>query len=136
MNKIFGLLGERLGHSFSPLIHSYLGDYGYTLWEVPPEDLDAFMTDRGFDGINVTIPYKQAVIPYCGTLSEEAQKIGSVNTIVKGPDGSLHGDNTDYHGFCVMLERGNIDPKGKKTLVLGDGGSADGAGSPEWIGRG
>jgi len=124
MRKTFGLLGEKLGHSFSPLIHGYLGDYAYPLFEISSRGLDSFMMKRQFDGINVTIPYKQAVMPYCATLSDEARSIGSVNTIIKGENGSLHGHNTDYHGFCVMLERSKIDPNGKKTLVLGDGGSA------------
>jgi len=124
MKKTFGLLGEKLGHSFSPLIHGYLGEYDYLLYEVSAADLDSFMTDKRFDGINVTIPYKQQVMPYCATLSHEAQTIGSVNTIIKDGDGALHGYNTDYHGFNVMLEQGGIDPKGKKVLVLGDGGSA------------
>jgi shikimate dehydrogenase len=124
MRKTFGLLGEKLGHSFSPLIHGYLGEYDYSLYEVSAAAFDSFMTDRRFDGINVTIPYKQQVMPYCVTLSHEARTIGSVNTIIKDGDGALHGHNTDYHGFRVMLEQGGIDPKGKKTLVLGDGGSA------------
>jgi len=124
MKKTFGLLGEKLGHSFSPLIHGYLGEYDYLLYEVSAGDLDSFMTDRKFDGINITIPYKQAVMPYCAALSHEAQIIGSVNTIIKDDSGALHGHNTDHHGFRVMLEHGGIDPKGKKVLVLGDGGSA------------
>jgi len=124
MKKSFGLLGEKLGHSFSPLIHGYLGEYDYALYEVSAGDLDSFMTDRRFDGINVTIPYKQAVMPYCATLSDEARITGSVNTIIKDDDGALHGHNTDYHGFRVMLEKGGIYPGGKKALVLGDGGSA------------
>ena len=122
--KIFGLLGEKLGHSFSPLIHSFLGDYTYPLYEVAPGNLDSFMIERRFDGINVTIPYKQAVISYCATLSDEARTLGSVNTIVKDEDGLLHGHNTDYHGFLMTLKRGKIDPRGQKTLVLGDGGTA------------
>ncbi|MCL1963446.1 MAG: shikimate dehydrogenase, partial [Firmicutes bacterium] len=124
MKKSFGLLGEKLGHSFSPQIHRQLGEYDYVLYEVSPDSLDSFMTERRFDGINVTIPYKQAVMPYCATLSNEARMIGSVNTIVKDDDGALHGYNTDYHGFRVMLEQGGINPNGKKVLVLGDGGSA------------
>ena len=124
MKKKFGLLGERLGHSYSPMIHGYLGNYEYKLYEITPSDLDAFMRQKRFDGINVTIPYKQAVIPYCASLSDEARKIGSVNTIIKDGDGLLHGHNTDYHGFRVMLERGGIDVNGKKALVLGNGGSA------------
>ena len=124
MKKAFGLLGEKLGHSFSPLIHSYLGEYAYSLFEVGPGDFDSFMSEKRFDGINVTIPYKQSVIPYCADLSEEARATGSVNTIVKSQDGALHGHNTDFHGFLAMLERGGIDPNGKKALVLGDGGAA------------
>ena len=124
MKKTFGLLGEKLAHSFSPLIHGYLGAYAYPLYETRPEDLDAFMRARPFDGINVTIPYKQAVAPYCASLSAEARAIGSVNTIVKGADGLLHGHNTDYYGFCALLVHSGINPQGKKTLVLGDGGSA------------
>jgi shikimate dehydrogenase len=124
MIKTFGLLGEKLGHSFSPLIHSYLGDYEYPLYEITSGLFDVFMAKRRFDGINVTIPYKQAVMPYCASLSEEARTIGSVNTIIRDENGSLHGHNTDYHGFSVMLERGGIDPAGKKVLVLGGGGSA------------
>jgi shikimate dehydrogenase len=122
--RSFGLLGEKLGHSFSPLIHGCLGEYDYLLYEVSSADFDSFMTENRFDGINVTIPYKQAVIPYCASLSEEARMIGSVNTIIKDDEGTLHGHNTDYHGFRVMLEQTGIDPCGKKALVLGDGGSA------------
>jgi shikimate dehydrogenase len=122
--KTFGLLGEKLSHSFSPLIHSHLGDYTYPLYEISPGDVDLFMQERRFDGINVTIPYKQTVISYCKELSEEARLIGSVNTIVKTEDGTLYGHNTDYHGFKTMLEWGKIDPKDRKILVLGDGGSA------------
>jgi shikimate dehydrogenase len=124
MKKSFGLLGEKLGHSFSPMIHRHLEEYDYLLYEVSPDSLDSFMTEKRFDGINVTIPYKQAVMPYCATLSDEARTIGSVNTIIKDGDGALHGHNTDHHGFSVMLEQGGIDPNGKKVLVLGDGGSA------------
>ena len=124
MIKTFGLLGEKLGHSFSPLIHGFLGDYRYPLFEISPRELDSFMLKRQFDGINVTIPYKKAVMPYCLTLSDEARSIGSVNTIVKDENGSLHGHNTDGHGFCVMLERSKINPYGKKVLTLGNGASA------------
>jgi len=124
MKKSFGLLGEKLGHSFSPLIHRQLGEYDYPLYEISQDDLDSFMTEKHFDGINITIPYKQAVMPYCATLSDEARKIGSVNTIIKDDDGALHGHNTDHQGFRVMLEQGGINPSGEKVLVLGDGGAA------------
>ena len=124
MEKMYGLLGEKLEHSYSPFIHSFLGFYTYSLFETNKNDLDKFMTQKDFDGINVTIPYKQAVIPYCAALSEEACLTGSVNTIIKDACGLLHGHNTDCHGFRVMLERGRIDPCKKKVLVLGSGGSA------------
>ena len=106
------------------MIHGLLGEYEYRLFEVSPENLDAFLTAKQFEGLNVTIPYKQTVIPYCDDLSDEARAIGSVNTIVKEADGSLVGYNTDYYGFLVMMDRAGISPEGKKALVLGDGGSA------------
>ena len=121
---IFGLLGEKLGHSFSPQIHKALGGYDYSLFEVPKDDLDAFMKAKAFDAINVTIPYKKAVIPYCVKLSAEAEKIGSVNTIKKMPDGSLFGYNTDYDGFRSLGIASKIPVAGRKIIVLGDGGAA------------
>jgi len=122
--SIYGLLGEKLPHSFSPQIHARLGAYEYRLFEVRPEDLRAFMTARDFDGINVTIPYKKSVIPYCATLSDRARRIGSVNTILRRADGSLHGHNTDYDGFETLLEMIGFDPAGKKAVILGSGGSS------------
>ena len=119
-----GLLGRKLGHSFSPCIHASLGDYSYELFEVEPEALDAFMRDDAFDAMNVTIPYKRDVIPYCAELSEAARQIGSVNTIVRRPDGTLFGDNTDAAGFGAMLDCLNVSPAGRKTLVLGSGGAS------------
>ncbi|HPF88682.1 MAG TPA: shikimate kinase [Candidatus Limiplasma sp.] len=121
---MYGLLGEKLPHSFSPQIHAYLGSYSYRLFEVKPEDLDAFLTKRNFDGINVTIPYKKAVIPYCAALSARARQIGSVNTILRGEDGSLVGHNTDYDGFETLLQKLHYNPAGKKAIILGSGGSA------------
>ena len=90
-----GLLGEKLGHSYSPAIHAQLADYAYGLYEVAPEDLPAFLTGGDFDALNVTIPYKKAVIPYCAELSPIARKLGSVNVLVRRPDGTLYGDNAD-----------------------------------------
>lgn len=119
-----GLLGRKLGHSFSPLIHSFFGNYSYDLFEVEPEDLAAFMTGDRFDALNVTIPYKKAVIPYCAELSDAARAIGSVNTIVRRADGTLWGDNTDAAGFSAMLRRLKLTPAGKKALVLGSGGAS------------
>ena len=119
-----GLLGRKLGHSFSPRIHSFFGDYSYDLFEVEPEQLDAFMQGDAFDAMNVTIPYKKAVIPHCAELSPAAKAIGSVNTIVRRKDGTLFGDNTDAAGFMSMLERLRVDCAGKKALVLGSGGAS------------
>ena len=120
---MYGLLGEHLPHSFSPQIHSALGNKDYGLFEVAPENLDAFMKEHNFKGINVTIPYKKAVIPYLDEISPEAEKIGAVNTI-KVKDGKLCGYNTDYFGFKYMVEKSGINIKGKKALVLGSGGAS------------
>ena len=119
-----GLLGEKLGHSFSPRIHGFFGAYSYDLFEVAPEKLDDFMKNGDFDALNVTIPYKKAVMPYCAELTEAAKGIGSVNTIVRRSDGTLLGDNTDAAGFASMLEKLKVNPAGKKALVLGSGGAS------------
>lgn len=119
-----GLLGEHLAHSFSPRIHALLGNPGYKLFEVAPEALDTFMQSGCFDALNVTIPYKRAVISYCAALTNAARGIGSVNTIVRRADGMLLGDNTDAAGFRGMLARLNVDLAGKKALVLGSGGAS------------
>ena len=119
-----GLLGEHLGHSYSPQIHSQLGDYSYELFETAPEKLDEFLRSNTFDALNVTIPYKRKVIPYCAALSDNARKMGSVNTIVRQPDGTLYGDNTDCDGFRWLLERNCDIAATKKALVLGTGGAS------------
>ena len=119
-----GLLGEKLGHSYSPQIHSMLADYEYKLFEKSPEELESFLKSGDFDGINVTIPYKKAVMPYCAELSDTAKQIGSVNTIVRRSDGSLFGDNTDAFGFENLILHKGIEVKGKKALVLGTGGAS------------
>lgn len=121
---VCGLLGEKLGHSYSPAIHGMLGDYEYKLFEKQPQELEDFLRNGNFDGLNVTIPYKKAVIPYCGELSDTAKAIGSVNTLVRRADGSLYGDNTDAFGFRCMVERCGVSPMGKKALVLGSGGAS------------
>ena len=100
-----GLLGETLGHSYSPMIHHELGEYDYRLFEVPKADLDAFLRSNRWDGLNVTIPYKKAVVPYCAELSEAAERLQSVNTLVHRPDGTLYGDNTDLFGFLYRPRR-------------------------------
>lgn len=120
----FGLLGRKLGHSYSPKIHSYLGDYAYDLFEVEPENLEDFLRTVDFDGLNVTMPYKQDVIPYLDDLSPIARQLGAVNTIVRREDGTLIGHNTDYFGFSKMLESSGLTVLGKKVLVLGTGGAS------------
>ena len=119
-----GLLGQKLGHSYSPAIHGMLADYDYQLFEREPEQLEDFLKNGPWDGINVTIPYKKAVLPYCAELSDTARRIGSVNTIVRRPDGSLYGDNTDAYGFESLVGKSGIDVRGKKALVLGSGGAS------------
>lgn len=119
-----GLIGHPLGHSCSPRVHALLGGEGYALWDTPMEKIDSLLRERNFDGVNVTIPYKQTVIPYCDALGETARMIGSVNTIVRRADGSLFGDNTDAYGFLCMAKRAGIDFQGKKALVLGSGGTS------------
>ena len=122
--KRCGLIGEKLGHSFSPAIHGKLADYEYKLYELSPEQLGPFLEKKEYDGLNVTIPYKKTVIPYCDELTEAARSIGSVNTIVKRPDGTLLGHNTDYDGFMWLLKNAGAQVKGKKAVVLGTGGAS------------
>ena len=121
---MYGLLGEKLGHSFSPQIHACLGDYEYKLFEVAPENLGDFLRSASFEGLNVTIPYKKAVMPYLAEISENAKAIGSVNTITVLPNGTLRGDNTDYDGFLYLVRRSGVSVAGKKALVLGTGGAS------------
>ncbi len=120
---IYGCIGEKLGHSFSKDIHNRLFDYDYELCEIEKEKLSDFMIKREFKAINVTIPYKQDVIPFLYEISETAKSIGAVNTIVNR-DGKLYGYNTDFSGLCALIERNNISLENKKTLVLGSGGTS------------
>ena len=122
--KRCGLIGERLGHSFSPAIHGMLSDYEYKLYELSPEQVGPFLEAKAYDGLNVTIPYKKTVIPYCDELTDAARSIGSVNTIVKRPDGTLLGHNTDYDGFLWLLKNAGAKVEGKKAVVLGTGGAS------------
>ena len=117
----YGLLGEKLAHSYSPEIHAYFGDYEYGLFEVASNDLEDFFGSTIWSGINVTIPYKQAVIAFCDELSDAARGIGSINTIIRRADGTLYGDNTDAYGFAYLIK--DMVVKDKKILVLGSGGS-------------
>ena len=119
-----GLLGRKLGHSYSPQIHSQLAEYSYVLFEKEPEELAAFLKTGDFTGINVTIPYKKDVIPYLDELSPVADKMGAVNTIVRR-DGKLIGHNTDYFGFKSMVQVSGLAVSGKKVLVLGTGGASN-----------
>ena len=119
----YGLLGRNLSHSYSPQIHSTFADYDYRLMEIEPDKLESFMRNANFSGINVTIPYKKAVLPYCDELTPQAKRLGAVNTIVKKPDGTLWGHNTDYFGFLEMVKRSALNVQGKKALVLGSGGA-------------
>lgn len=121
---VYGLLGRTLGHSYSPQIHALLADYEYRLFEVEPQDLETFLNKRKFGGINVTIPYKKAVLPYLSGISENAKRIGAVNTITVGRDGGLYGDNTDYDGFLCLVQKSGFQVKDKKALVLGTGGAS------------
>ena len=120
-----GLLGEKLGHSYSPQIHRQLADYSYSLFEKQPEELEDFLLNGDFHGLNVTIPYKKAVIPYLSELSPVAKRLGAVNTVVRRPDGKLIGHNTDYFGFRTMVEGSGLEPSGMKVLVLGSGGASN-----------
>lgn len=122
---ICGLLGRKLGHSYSPQIHAHLGDYEYRIFEREPENVGDFLKNGDFHGINVTIPYKKDVIPFLSELSPAAQRMGAVNTIVRRPDGSLIGHNTDYFGFRSMVERSGLTVAGRKVLVLGSGGASN-----------
>ena len=119
-----GLIGEKLGHSFSPAIHARLGTPDYSLFELQPEELEDFLKQGDFDGANVTIPYKKAVIPYCSRLTEQARRIGSVNTLIRQADGTLLGHNTDYDGFLYMIRSSGVEVRGKKCLILGTGGAS------------
>ena len=118
-----GLLGRKLGHSYSPQIHRNFGNYDYSLFEKEPEDVEEFLKNGDFSAINVTYPYKKTVMPYC-KLTSVAERIGAVNTIVRQPDGTLLGHNTDYFGFYSMVKRSGLNPAGKKCLVLGSGGAS------------
>ena len=119
----YGLIGERLGHSFSKEVHAMLSDYDYEIREVARDELDSFMQKADFKAINVTIPYKESVIPYLSYISEEAKLIGSVNTIVNR-EGKLYGYNTDFAGMVALINEMRLSFIGKKTVILGTGGTS------------
>lgn len=122
MDKKYGLIGAKLSHSYSPLIHEEFFDYKYELLETKADDLAKLLASDEYAGFNVTIPYKKTVMKLCDEVSESAKKIGSVNTVIRREDGTLEGHNTDYFGFKYLLEHNDIDVEDRKCLVLGDGG--------------
>lgn len=119
----YGLIGEKLGHSYSKVIHESLGRYDYNLFSFNKRQFEIFMTDRKFSGLNITIPYKKAVIPFCDQLTDLAHRIGAVNTLYF-KDGLLWGTNTDYLGFLYAAKTAGISFKDKKVLILGNGGTS------------
>jgi len=122
--KIYGLLGRKLSYSWSPRIHAALGCSDYRLLELEPEELPAFLSREDIGGLNVTIPYKLAVMPYCDVISEAARRIGSVNTLVRREDGKLYAWNTDAVGFSWMAQQARISFAGAKVVILGSGGAS------------
>lgn len=120
----FGLLGRSLEHSHSPAIHRLFGSWPYELFQREPKELASFLLEEDWNGLNVTIPYKKAVIPFCHELSPLAQRLGSVNTLIKRADGTIYGDNTDFYGFQQMALKLGTPYHGKKALVLGSGGAS------------
>lgn len=122
--RIYGLLGRTLKHSYSVPIHRALGNGGYALFELEPEELGTFLTCEDIGGLNVTIPYKRDVMAYCDVLDDTAREIGSVNTIVRRTDGRLAGYNTDAYGLTHMASRAGISLSGKKVVILGSGGAS------------
>ena len=122
--KIYGLLGRKLGHSWSVPIHTALGCQGYRLIELEPNELEGFLAQSNIGGLNVTIPYKRDVMSFCDVIDPMAEAIGSVNTLTRRADGKLYAFNTDAAGFCWMAERSGISFTGKKAVVLGSGGAS------------
>lgn len=120
----YGLIGEKLGHSFSKIIHSQIADYKYELIELSTEELKNFMTEKSFKAVNVTIPYKQEVIPYLDEMSDAAKSIGAVNC-VRNEKGRLVGHNTDFDGLMALIKYIGIELEGKSVLILGTGGTSD-----------
>ena len=118
-----GCIGEHLKHSFSREVHNALGNFEYEIKEIPKDELDFFMAKRDFKAINVTIPYKELVIPHLFFIDEHAKAIGAVNTIVNR-EGKLYGYNTDFYGMCALLSHARVDVKGKKVAILGTGGTS------------
>lgn len=119
----YGLIGERLGHSYSPQIHRVLGDYDYRLYPMPLEQLKETLKRRDFRGLNITIPYKKDVLPFCDVISDTVREVGSANTLYFR-SGKLCAENTDLPGMLFMLDRAGISLTGKKVVILGSGGTS------------
>lgn len=119
----YGCIGEHLSHSFSREIHNLLCDYDYIIKEIPKDELDSFMERHDFKAINVTIPYKERVIPHLECIDEAAEKIGAVNTVVN-KDGKLYGYNTDFYGMTELIRKAGVEISHKKVLILGSGGTS------------
>lgn len=119
----YGLIGEHLTHSFSKPIHEKIGDYVYEIKEIEPQNLDSFMKSKEFLAINVTIPYKERVMPHLDVIDKSAMAIGAVNTVVN-KNGMLYGYNTDYMGMKALVENMELDVSGKKVLIIGTGGTS------------
>ncbi|MBQ6257625.1 MAG: hypothetical protein IJJ60_13625, partial [Clostridia bacterium] len=119
----YGLIGERLGHSYSPQIHRVFGDYDYQLYPMPLEQLKETLKRRDFRGLNITIPYKKDVLPFCDEVSGTVREVGSANTLYFR-EGKLCAENTDLPGMLFMLDRAGITLTGKKVVILGSGGTS------------
>ena len=120
----YGLIGAKLGHSFSKEIHSQIADYEYNLIELSPQQLEDFLLKKDFKAVNVTIPYKRDVIPFLDEMTDEALKIGAVNCI-RNDGGRLIGHNTDFDGLISLIKHAKVSIKDKKVLILGTGGTSD-----------
>ena len=119
----YGLIGQHLSHSFSPEIHRRIGDYKYEIKELAPNEVESFLKNRDFKGINVTLPYKQTVMPFLDEIDDDAKKIGAVNTIVNRC-GKLYGYNTDFGGLLALINKNGVSVKGKKAIIFGSGGTS------------
>ncbi len=119
----YGLIGKKLGHSFSKTIHERIGNYDYEMKELNENEFISFMNKKEFKGINVTLPYKEKVIPYLNHVSSTAKRINAVNVVIN-KNGLLYGYNTDYDGFKAMINYNHIQIKDKVVLILGTGGTS------------
>lgn len=123
-NRPYGVLGRSLTHSYTPTIYRELAGLDYRIFEREPDQIEAFVQSDAWEGFNVTIPYKRALVPYMDELSEIAQRMGNINTVTRLADGRLRGDNTDYYGFSVLANSLRLDLAGKKAVVFGGSGGA------------